>query len=118
MTSNIDASIPADNVQASKADLRANFEAAKDEIEALQGAVGVARQLAFVQDRDLDIAAATNTANQATADASTASTLARRASLRTDELEQTMQTTVVEQEWIKRQLRLPWLMATNVTTSF
>ena len=54
MTSSIDATKPADNVQALKSDLRANFLAAKNEIEALQTDVAAiepkvsyARQLAF-----------------------------------------------------------------------
>lgn len=40
MASNIDPSKPADDVPALKADLRANLQAAKDEIEALQGGGG------------------------------------------------------------------------------
>lgn len=36
MASNIDETVPADDELVDKADLRANFSAAKDEIEALQ----------------------------------------------------------------------------------
>ena len=36
MASNIDATIPADNVKVDKADLRSNFSSAKSEIESLQ----------------------------------------------------------------------------------
>lgn len=36
MASTIDVTIPADNVKVDKADLRANFAAAKTEIESLQ----------------------------------------------------------------------------------
>ncbi len=54
MASSIDATKPADNVQAMKSDLRANFLAAKNEITALQADVAAiqpkvsfARQIAF-----------------------------------------------------------------------
>lgn len=49
MASEIDDTVPADNVQVDKALIRANFTAAKNEIDALQNATSVARQIAFDQ---------------------------------------------------------------------
>ena len=46
MASTIDASVPADNVQVSKADLRANWLAAYNEITALQAKVRLPHQIA------------------------------------------------------------------------
>lgn len=43
--SGIDASIPADNDRVAKADLRANFAAASDAIEALQAYVSMPRRI-------------------------------------------------------------------------
>ena len=47
MASEIDDTIPADNEKVDKADLRANFAAAKSEIEALQAKSGVPGQIAY-----------------------------------------------------------------------
>lgn len=44
--SNIDPDIPADNVKVDKADVRANFGHAKDEIDQLYREVGLAWQIA------------------------------------------------------------------------
>lgn len=44
--STIDPDVPADNVKVDKADLRANFQAAKDEIDDLYRYTGMAWQLA------------------------------------------------------------------------
>jgi len=51
MSSAIDATKPVDNVKASKADLRANLLAAKNEIEDLQRKVSLPWQSAFVLNR-------------------------------------------------------------------
>ncbi len=45
--SGIDVSVPADNVRVSKGDVRDNFRAASDSIEALQRRVGLAWQMAL-----------------------------------------------------------------------
>ena len=45
--SGIDTSVPADNVRASKGDMRDNFRAASDSIEALQKLNGMAWQIAL-----------------------------------------------------------------------
>tara|TARA_Y100000034_G_C6899377_1_gene415395 strand:- start:947 stop:1105 length:159 start_codon:yes stop_codon:yes gene_type:complete len=47
MSSDIDATKPADNVQVSKQDMRDNFLAAKDEIEELQRLTGIPWQIAI-----------------------------------------------------------------------
>lgn len=47
MASNIDEAVPADNARVQKSDMRANFAHAKAEIEALQNATSLARQMAF-----------------------------------------------------------------------
>jgi hypothetical protein len=47
MASDIDATVPADNVKADKSLIRANFLAAKNEIEDLQRETGLAARLAF-----------------------------------------------------------------------
>lgn len=47
MASAIDTSKPADNVKVAKSDLRANFQAAKDEIEDLQRHTSVAWLMAL-----------------------------------------------------------------------
>ncbi len=47
MASEIDATVPADNVQVDKSLLRDNFQAAKNEIEELQGKTSLASQIAF-----------------------------------------------------------------------
>jgi|TARA_R110000751_G_scaffold79925_1_gene161130 hypothetical protein len=57
MASAIDATLPADNVKASKADFRAQFLTIKNEISALQKRTGVAGAKAFynfVDANDLD----------------------------------------------------------------
>ena len=46
-TSSIDSTKPADNVAVDKADLRANFTAAKEEINDLYKEVSLARRIAF-----------------------------------------------------------------------
>jgi hypothetical protein len=52
MASEVDASIPADNVKVSKADVRANFRAARDEITELQRKVGLPYKTAFGRDEN------------------------------------------------------------------
>ena len=47
MTSTVDATLPANNVKASKADFRAQFLVIKDEISALQVRTGLAGAQAF-----------------------------------------------------------------------
>jgi len=47
MASNIDATVPANNVKVNKSDLRDNFQAAKEEIEELQRRVRYPFQVAF-----------------------------------------------------------------------
>ncbi len=47
MASQIDASVPADNVQVDKADMRSNFLIAKNEITALQTKTSQAGQMAY-----------------------------------------------------------------------
>ena len=47
MSSQIDATVPADNVKADKALIRQNFQIAKNEISALQIAVSVPRKMAL-----------------------------------------------------------------------
>lgn len=47
MASNVDASVPADNVKADKALLRQNFSHTKTEIEALQRETSVAWKIAI-----------------------------------------------------------------------
>lgn len=47
MSSQVDATVPADNVKADKALLRQNFQIIKDEITALQLITAVPRRLAF-----------------------------------------------------------------------
>lgn len=49
MASEIDATVPADNVQVDKALIRANFAAAKSEIEDLQDETSLAYQIGFGQ---------------------------------------------------------------------
>jgi hypothetical protein len=56
MASNVDTTLPADNVKSSKADFRAQFLVIFDEITALQKRTGVAGAKAFygfVDDQDL-----------------------------------------------------------------
>lgn len=45
--SGIDVTVPADNVRASKGDMRDNFRAASDSIEALQRRLGLAWRMAL-----------------------------------------------------------------------
>lgn len=47
MSSNIDETVPVDNQRVEKAAVRANFSAAKDEIEALQRQVSLAWRIAL-----------------------------------------------------------------------
>lgn len=47
MASNIDPTVPADNVKPRKADFRDNFAAAKSEIEELQDETSIARKMAL-----------------------------------------------------------------------
>ena len=47
MASNIDPTVPKDNVKVDKSLLRANAAAAKEEIEALQAKATIPRQIAF-----------------------------------------------------------------------
>lgn len=54
MSSDIDATVPADNVKASKALLRQNFQTAKDEITDLQNQVSIPYKIAFGTDADFD----------------------------------------------------------------
>lgn len=54
MSSEIDATVPADNVKASKALIRENFQIAKDEITALQVAVAIPSKIAFGNDAEFD----------------------------------------------------------------
>lgn len=53
MVSKVDPNVPADRVPASKAEMRANWKAIKEEIETLQGHVGVAS--VFGQKGDVDL---------------------------------------------------------------
>jgi hypothetical protein len=54
MTSAVDATLPADNVKASKADFRAQFLNIKNEISALQKRTGVAGAKAYYNFVDAD----------------------------------------------------------------
>lgn len=54
MSSEIDATVPADNVKASKALLRQNFQIAKDEISELQVEVSIPNKIAFGADSEFD----------------------------------------------------------------
>lgn len=47
MASQINATIPADNVKVAKADLRQNFLTAKNEITAIQAKLTLSRRIAF-----------------------------------------------------------------------
>ncbi len=47
MSSQVDATIPADNVKADKAQFRQNFQIIKDEITELQTVTAYARRIAF-----------------------------------------------------------------------
>jgi hypothetical protein len=47
MASNIDETFPRDNEQVQKSEMRANFAAAKEEIEALQAKTSLPVQIAF-----------------------------------------------------------------------
>lgn len=49
MASQVDASVPADNVKVDKAELRENFRITRDEITELQRKVRLAYQIAFSQ---------------------------------------------------------------------
>ena len=47
MASEVDATVPADNVVVDKADIRENFRVIKEEITNLQTSTNLARQIAF-----------------------------------------------------------------------
>ncbi len=47
MSSQVDATVPADNVKADKAQFRSNFQIIKNEITALQLATSTIRKMAF-----------------------------------------------------------------------